>query len=516
MSDSTGASLTGREVLIRALVLRRLLQRVLGPAEKNVGILLPPTVAGAVANLALALDRRVSVNLNYSLTPELILYSIDEANVRHVITSRAFMQRMPIELGDAEAIVLEDLAKTATGLDKAAAALLSYLPLPLLERVLGINNIPGGDLMTIIFTSGSTGRPKGVMLPWRSIEANTGMVDALLHLKPDDVMMGVLPFFHSFGFTITLWTPLAIGIGAVYHTNPLEGRVIGRLIKEHGATILLGTPTFLRAYMQRLTPEDLASLEFVATGSERLPREVQDAFEAKFGIRPFQGYGATEMGPIVSANVPAVRAIDPNVMTLREGTVGKPALGVRVEVRDPRTGARLGPGERGLLWATGPHVMLGYLNQPEQTRNTVVDGWYNTGDIVTIDADGFISIVGRASRFAKVGGEQVPFAAVEEALSPLIGSSEDGMPRAVVSAVPSEKTGEQLVVVHTELDATPDELVKRLAAAGLPRIFIPSPADFHQIEAMPAIGIGKVDLEAIDRIARGFAAAKSAERQARA
>ncbi len=511
-SDSTGASLTGRETLIRAFVLRRLLRRALTPEEKNIGVLLPPTVAGAIANLALALDRRVSVNLNYSLTPDLIIYSIDEARVRHVITSKAFLQRMPVDLGPAEAIILEDLARSATTLDKIAAALLSYLPLPLLERILGIHDIPADDLMTVIFTSGSTGRPKGVMLPWRSIEANTGMVDALLHLRPDDVMMGVLPFFHSFGFTITLWTPLAVGVGAVYHTNPLEGRVIGRLIKEHGATILLGTPTFLRAYMQRLSPEDLASLEFVATGSERLPNEVADAFEAKFGIRPFQGYGATEMGPIVSANVPSIRALDPNEVTLREGTVGRPARWVRVEVRDPQTGARLPTGERGLLWVTGPHVMLGYLNQPEQTRNVVVDGWYNTGDIVTVDAEGFITIVGRASRFAKVGGEQVPFAAVEEALSPLVGAGEDGMPRAVVTAVPSERTGERLVVIHTPLETTPAELVKQMADAGLPRLFIPAAADFYEIAEMPAIGIGKVDLEAINRIASELAARRGANR----
>jgi acyl-[acyl-carrier-protein]-phospholipid O-acyltransferase/long-chain-fatty-acid--[acyl-carrier-protein] ligase len=356
--------------------------------------------------------------------------------------------------------------------------------------------------MTIIFTSGSTGRPKGVMLPWRSIEANAGMVDTLLHLRPDDVMLGVLPFFHTFGYTITLWTPLAIGIRAVYHTNPLEGRVVGRLIREHDATILLGTPTFLRAYMQRLSPDDLATLEVVATGSERLPLAVADAFEEKFGIRPFQGYGATELGPIVSANVPANRAAGSGVETLREGTVGRPARGVRVEVRDPETGARLGPGERGLLWVTGPHVMLGYLNEPEQTKRAVVDGWYNTGDMVTVDEDGFITIVGRASRFAKVGGEQVPFAAVEEALSPMTGAAEDGAPRAVVTAVPDEATGERLVVVHTELASSPAEIVKSLAAAGLPRLFIPAPADFHEIEAMPLIGLGKVDLEAIDRIAR--------------
>src|SRR5918998_2099523 len=514
LSDSTGAALTGRQTLVRALVLRRLLRRELATDERNIGVLFPPTVAAAVTNLALALDRRVAVNLNYSLSAELVRFSLQEAGLRHVITSRAFLERMPIDLGGVEVILLEDLAKGASAIDKGIAALLSFLPLPLLERVLGIDAIPEDDLMTIIFTSGSTGRPKGVMLPWRSIEANTGMVDSLLQLRRDDVMLGVLPFFHTFGYTITLWAMLAMGVGAVYHTNPLEARVISRLIRERGVTILLGTPTLLRAYMRRLSPEDFASVEIVATGSERLPQAVADEFESKFGIRPFQGYGATELGPIISANVPAARALGDPSLVLREGTVGRPAQGVRVEVRDPETGAVLGTGDPGLLWVTGPHVMLGYLNRPDLSEAVLEDGWYNTGDVVTIDADGFITIVGRQSRFAKIGGEQVPFVAIEEALATLTGGSEDGAPRAVVTAVPDEATGERLVVVHTALEQSPDELVKGLADAGLPRLFIPAPADFYEIDTMPLIGIGKVDLEAINRLARQRAMTRQTKRGA--
>ncbi|MCC2629168.1 MAG: 1-acyl-sn-glycerol-3-phosphate acyltransferase [Thermomicrobiales bacterium] len=513
ISDSTGASLTGRQTLLRVLVLRRLLRRAVGSDERNIGVLLPPTVAAAVTNLALALDRRVAVNLNYSLSEKLIRFSLQDAGLRHVITSRRFLARMPIDLGGVEVILLEDLATGASAIDKAMAALLSFLPLPLLERVLGIDAIPEDDLMTIIFTSGSTGRPKGVMLPWRSIEANTKMVNALLRLRGDDVMLGVLPFFHTFGYTITLWTMLAMGVGAVYHSNPLEARVISRLIREHRVTILLGTPTLLRAYMRRLPAEDFASVEIVATGSERLPQAVADDFERQFGIRPFQGYGATELGPIVSANVPAARALGDPAAVLREGTVGRPAAGVRVEVRDPETGDALGTDERGLLWVTGPHVMLGYLNQPDLTNAVLRDGWYNTGDVVTIDEDGFITIVGRESRFAKIGGEQVPFAAIEEVLAALTGGSEDGAPQAVVTAVPDEATGERLIVVHTALDQSPDELVKGLADAGLPRLFIPSPVDFYEIDTMPLIGIGKVDLEAINRFAQQVAADRQTKRK---
>ncbi|MDF3037900.1 MAG: 1-acyl-sn-glycerol-3-phosphate acyltransferase [Thermomicrobiales bacterium] len=515
LSDSTGTALTGREVLLRALVLRRLLRRTAPEGERAIGILLPPTVAAAVTNVALALDRRVAVNLNYSLSEELVQYSIAEAGLRRVITSRAFLERMPLDLGDVETVVLENLAPRATVVDKTVAALQSVLPLSILERVLGIHDISEDELMTVIFTSGSTGKPKGVMLSWRSIEANTGMVDALLRLRHDDVMLGVLPFFHTFGYTITLWTMLAMGVGAVFHTNPLESRVVGRLMRERGVTIVLGTPTLLRAYMRRLAPEDFATVEIVAAGSEPLPAAVIDEFEAKLGIRPFQGYGATELGPIVSANVPASRAQGDPARSLREGTVGRPALGVRVQVRDPETGEVLGPNERGVLWVTGPHVMLGYLNRPELTEQVVVDGWYNTGDVVTVDEDGFITIVGRESRFAKIGGEQVPFGVIEEALATLTGGSDNGSPRAVVTAVPDESSGERLVVVHTALEASPEELVKRMAALGLPRLFLPAPADFHEIEEMPLIGIGKVDLEAINRIAREATAARRAKAKAK-
>jgi acyl-[acyl-carrier-protein]-phospholipid O-acyltransferase/long-chain-fatty-acid--[acyl-carrier-protein] ligase len=514
LSDSTGAALTGRETLLRALVLRRLLRRTASAGERAVGILLPPTVAAAVTNLALALDRRVAVNLNYSLSEELVQYSIAEAGVSRVITSRAFLERMPLDLGGVETVILEDLAPRATLLDKAVAALQSILPLPVLERVLGIHDIPEDELMTIIFTSGSTGTPKGVMLSWRSIEANTGMVDALLRLRPDDVMLGVLPFFHTFGYTITLWTMLAMGVGAVFHTNPLDVRTVGRLMRERKVTIVLGTPTLLRAYMRRLSPEDFASVEMVAAGSERLPAAVSDEFEARIGIRPFQGYGATELGPIVSANVPASRALGDPAAVLREGTVGRPARGVRVQVRDPESGKVLGPGERGVLWVTGPHVMLGYLNRPELTEQVVVDGWYNTGDVVTIDEDGFITIVGRESRFAKIGGEQVPFGVIEEALATLTGGNEDGAPRAVVTAVPDEATGERLVVIHTELESSPEDLVKGMAEQGLPRLFLPAPVDFHEIDVMPLIGIGKVDLEEINRIAREATAGRRARAKA--
>ncbi len=286
-------------------------------------------------------------------------------------------------------------------------------------------------------------------------------------------------------------------------------------MRERGVTIVLGTPTLLRAYMRRLAPEDFATVEIVAAGSERLPAAVIDEFESQNRHSPLPGVRRDRAGSRSSRPTsppPGPWAIRRAV--LREGTVGRPARGVRVQVRDPETGQVLGPGERGVLWVTGPHVMLGYLNRPELTEQVVVDGWYNTGDIVTIDEDGFITIVGRESRFAKIGGEQVPFGVIEEALATLTGGSEDGAPQAVVTAVPDEATGERLVVVHTELEASPEDLIKGMAEQGLPRLFLPAPVDFHEIAEMPLIGIGKVDLEEINRIAREATVARRAKAKA--
>ena len=508
--DSTGASLNGVETLARALALRAILRRHLADDEARVGVMLPPTVAAAVANLALAFDRRTLVNLNYSLTGATVNRCAELAGLRHVVTSQRFLDRLPFTL-DVPTILLEDLAPEATAKDKATAALLAAAaPLPVLERAVGFGAIRRDDPLAVVFTSGTTGDPKGAVLSWGNVGANVEMVNEIIHLRPSDVLLGVLPFFHAFGFTITLWTALANDAAAAYHPNPLEGRAVGKLCREQHVTILLGTPTFLRSWTHRAPKEDFASVDVALVGGEPLSPHVADEFEARFGIRPGQGYGATELSPLVAANIPLNRAVGAQAFGAREGSVGRPAPGVRVRVTDLESDAPLGPNERGMLWVTGPNVMLGYLNRPEATAAVIRDGWYRTGDVATVDDDGFITIVGRVSRFAKIGGEMVPFAPIEEALQEILGSEEDGTPRAAVAGVPDPATGERIVVLHAPMAQSPADLVKALAARGLPPISLPSPRDFIEVEALPLAGIGKVDLRRVAAIA----AEKSAARRA--
>ena len=515
LSDSLGARLTGGDVLARAVGLRQVLRRALpGAADVPVAVLLPPSVPAAVVNLALAFDRRITINLNYTLTAEQLNAQLADAGVRQIITSRRFLAKLPLAL-NAGMVMLEDLAPQATRRDKLLAAVLAYAaPLPLVWRWLGLHQAREDDVMTIVFTSGSTDRPKGVQLSFGNLEASVEAVDSVLQLDPHDVLIGVLPFFHSFGSTITLWAALAKNIGAAYHTNPLDAQVVGRLCREEKGTILPVTPMFLRSYAQRTEPADFKTLEIVATGGEALPPAVAAGFEQRFGLRPFEAYGVTEMSPLISSNAPPARAAKGASATLREGTVGKPVAGVRAKVVDPQTGQELGAGERGLLLVTGPNVMRGYLNEPAATAAVMREGWYVTGDIAVIDEDGFITLVDRLSRFAKIAGEMVPFVTVERALAEIIGLAEDGGPRAVVTAVPDPTRGERLVVVHTALPRTPAELRDALAAQGLPNLFLPGRDSFVEVEVLPVVGSGKLDLKGIKQIALQAMTERGAKRPA--
>jgi acyl-[acyl-carrier-protein]-phospholipid O-acyltransferase/long-chain-fatty-acid--[acyl-carrier-protein] ligase len=348
-----------------------------------------------------------------------------------------------------------------------------------------------------------------VELTYGNIAANLAAVDHVVRFRPHDVMVGVLPFFHSFGSTITLWAGLTRDVAVAYHHNPLEAQAVGKLVRETGATVLPATPIFLRSYLRRCPAGDFRTLKVVPVGGERLPEDLSDEVAAAFGVRPLEGYGTTEMAPLVSANVPAGRALGEPDEWYRQGTVGRPVPGVRAKVVDLESGAALGAGERGMLLVTGPGLMKGYLGQPAATAAVIKDGWYVTGDVAEIDADGFITLVDRAGRFAKIAGEMVPLGAVDAALLAAVGADEAGMPRAVVTAVPDPARGERLVVLHTALDLSQAEVVRRMAAAGLPKLYLPAAADFFPLETLPVIGAGKLDLQGIKHLAAAATGALS-------
>ncbi len=509
-ADSSGKELSGERLLIGALVFRRMLLReVLAPDEKIVGVMVPPSIGGILANVALPLAGRVAVNLNYTVTSEVMNACIRQAGIRHVLTSRRLMEKVNLEI-DAELVYLEDLypAKVTLADKLVSAAIGKFAPLWLIEKLTGIDRIADDDLLTILFTSGSTGEPKGVMLSHRNVASNVQSIDQIVKLCDNDVAIGVMPFFHSYGYTATLWTMLSLPPKGIYHFSPLDAKIIGQMAKKHRATILMTTPTFLRSYTKRCDEDEFATLDVVFASAEKLPSEVSDAFEAKFGVRPSEAYGATEMSPLISLNVPASRS-PAGAENTREGSAGRPIPGVRAKVISPETGEELPIGESGMLLVTGDSVMKGYYKMPDKTAKVIRQGWYVTGDIAYLDEDGFIHITGRQSRFSKIGGEMVPHIRVEEAIQKVLGADEELL--AAVAAVPDPRKGERLVVLHRPIEKTPEEIGRLLADEGLPNLWIPGPDSYCEVEEIPVLGTGKLDLRRLKELAlERFGAACSA------
>jgi acyl-[acyl-carrier-protein]-phospholipid O-acyltransferase / long-chain-fatty-acid--[acyl-carrier-protein] ligase len=318
----------------------------------------------------------------------------------------------------------------------------------------------------------------------------------VIHFNPSDKVMGVLPFFHSFGFSISLWLPLIAGFGAVYHPNPMDAKTIGETIQKYKATILISTPTFYSGYMRRCTVEEFATLRYVIAGAEKLREQIRKAFKEKYGLDLLEGYGCTELAPVVSVNLPDVVDAPEPQTGHKPGTVGHPIPGVAVSIVDPDTGHPLPAGTEGMLIARGPNVMLGYLGEPELTKQALRDGWYITGDIASLDEDGFITITDRISRFSKIGGEMVPHMKIEEVINTILGDA-----ASVVTAVPDEQRGEKLIAFYSRNGMTADELWETLNRSDLPKLWIPKRENIHCIDSIPLLGSGKIDLKKVKALA---------------
>jgi acyl-[acyl-carrier-protein]-phospholipid O-acyltransferase/long-chain-fatty-acid--[acyl-carrier-protein] ligase len=500
MADSTGASLTYGETLLRSLALGRVLSRLLGP-ESYVGLLLPPTVPSAVANLALGLWGKIPVNLNYTASQALVDSSIDQTGIQHVLTSRKVLDRFKIT-PKGTLIFLEDIPKQVRLTDKLwAAAVSRVVPIAALGAFLpGLRGDHLDATATVIFTSGSTGDPKGVVLSHRNVLSNVHQMNEHIHLLEDESVLGILPFFHSFGFTVAIWTVLTLGKRVAYHFSPLDAKIIGSLCEKHGVTMIVGTPTFMRTYLQRCEPSQFATLVHLLLGAEKLKPDLAREIIDKLGIEPMEGYGCTELSPVVSVNVrhevtfPDGRTVHGN----RLGTVGIPLPGTAIRTVDLQTGADLPRGTEGMILVAGPQVMVGYLNRPEQTAKVLKDGWYTTGDLGYVDPDGFLKITGRLSRFSKIGGEMVPHEAVESEIMTVARANEQ---QVAVTALPDPKRGERLIVLYTDLGMPIEEVCRGLKAGTFPKIWVPSKEDFIQVEELPTLGTGKLNLRQLREIA---------------
>ena len=491
MADGQRPRLNYFQALAGALVLARRLRK-LWQGQEMVGVLLPPSVPGALVNFAAMLMGKVPVNLNYTVSNETLASCAQQCSLKTIVTARVFLEKVRIQ-PPGEIIFIEDVAKDVGFGERLSAALAaSLLPSKRVAQFAGCGRPAAlDDIATIIFSSGSTGDPKGVILTHYNIASNVAQLSQVFMLHADDRIMGILPFFHSFGFTGTLCLPAATGIGVVFHPNPLDSRVIGALVNKYSVTMLLATPTFLNAYTRRCTPEEFGSLRFVMAGAEKLPDRISQAFEDHFGIRPHEGYGCTECSPAVTVNTIDFRAASFRQVGAKRGSIGHPLPGMTVKIVDPDTMQPVGVDEPGLLLVRGPNIMQGYLNKPEKTADVLRDGWYNTGDIARLDEDGFLKITDRLSRFSKIGGEMVPHIKVEDLLQELAGASEQTF---VVTAIPDEKKGERLIVLHTLDEPQLEECLEKLGNSDLPALWRPRPDQFLRIEKLPYLGTGKLDL----------------------
>jgi acyl-[acyl-carrier-protein]-phospholipid O-acyltransferase/long-chain-fatty-acid--[acyl-carrier-protein] ligase len=320
----------------------------------------------------------------------------------------------------------------------------------------------------------------------------------VLLFRQKDRMCGFLPLFHSFGFTCCMWCPLITGFPTHFHPNPLDAAGIAEAVRTHRLTVLLATPTFLLSYYRRARPEDFASLRLVVTGAEKLRLRVADAFREKFGIEPLEGYGCTELSPVVAANLPDVTAGGVRQIGTKRGSVGHPIPGVAVRIVDPETGVPRAVGEPGLLLVKGPNVMRGYLGDSGKTAEVIADGWYNTGDIAKVDEDGFVFLTDRLARFSKIGGEMVSHLVVEEEYLREFSHTEVVL---AVTSVPDDRRGERLVVLYTDSAGGPERLHPIIEKSPVPNLWKPGPNDYYRLNAMPLTGSGKLDLSALRRLA---------------
>lgn len=463
--------------------------------DERIAIVLPAGKGSLVANLAVILAGKIPVDLNFTMGRAANESCCKRASLRVAISATQFIERVKDFPWPERVLKLDELMP---GLKSRIALwwMISLLvPARLLLRLLQIPKQGGHAEATLLFTSGSTGEPKGVVLSHRNIVGNVAQFCVLLDLKKDDGILASLPFFHSFGSTVTLWYPLIEGVLIVTYPNPLEAAKNAELIERYKLTLLLATPTFLRGYLRKAEPHQLRSLRLIITGAEKLPIDLAKTFEERFKQRVFEGYGLTETSPVVSVNLPEPQPSRPGEHvqpSSRLGSVGRMAQGIAAEIREPETGRKLSLDESGMLWLRGPNIFEGYLHDPERTAEVIRDGWLKTGDIGRFDEDGFLYIEGRLSRFSKIGGEMVPHEAIEQKIIDLLGlAGRDERPFAIMG-VQDEAKGEALVLLSA-VDVDLAQLRDKLREAGVPNLWIAK--QILRVEAIPVLASGKLDLK---------------------
>ncbi|QPF85381.1 acyl-[ACP]--phospholipid O-acyltransferase [Bradyrhizobium genosp. L] len=483
IEDALGTKLTYRKLILGAQVLSRKLEQGTSVGE-YVGVLLPNSAGVAVAFFALQTIGRIPAMLNFSAGPVNVLAAMKAAQVKTVLTSKAFIEKGKLDrliaaiAGQARVVYLEDVRETISLSDKIAGFRAGIAP-----RVARQANDPA----VVLFTSGSEGTPKGVVLSHRNILANAAQALARVDANARDKVFNVLPVFHSFGLTGGMMMPILGGIPIFMYPSPLHYRIVPELIYQTGATILFGTDTFLTGYARSAHAYDFRTLRLVIAGAEAVKERTRQIYMERYGVRILEGYGVTETAPVLAMNTP---------MANRQGTVGRisPLMQYRL---DPVPGIE----EGGRLSVKGPNVMLGYLRAENPgVLEPLTDGWHDTGDIVTVDAQGFIAIKGRAKRFAKIAGEMVSLSAVEAMATAL-------WPQAASVAVslPDQRKGERIVLLTTERNADRSAMQRQAKTTGASELAVP--ADIRIVDKVPLLGTGKTDYVGATALAKELAAA---------
>ena len=508
MADSTGVEVSGNKFITGTVMIAGALKARLGGSQ-NIGLLLPTSVGGSMGNMALLTLGKTVVNLNYSSGQKSLLHALKIADITKVVASRQFVTKLKAKgfdmteaLADVEVIYLEEIKEQmskAKGL--MTLMLVKLLPASLLS-MLFVKNSKRDDTAAILFSSGSEGTPKGIELSHRNMMGNIKQTTTLLNPADSDVMLGTLPIFHSFGLTVTTLLPLIEGIPVVCHPDPTDGLGIGKMAAKHEATMLFATATFFRLYTRnrKLHPLMFSHLRMVVAGAEKLPNEIRDEFKKKFGHDIYEGYGATETTPVASVNIPDVLMQDSWKVQKgnKIGTVGLPLPGSSFKIVDPESFQTLQTGEEGMILIGGTQIMKGYIGDEEKTASVIkeIDGirWYVTGDKGRLDEDGFLTIVDRYSRFAKVAGEMVSLGLVEREIVKVLGEDD----QISVSALPDEKKGEKLVLL-LEGEMEIDELKEKIKSLEMNPLFVPS--FYFKVDELPKLGTGKSDFKGAKKLA---------------
>lgn len=492
-------------ILAAALAFAKLIRRETD--KPRVAIVLPPGKAGLIANLAVVFAGKTPVNLNFTAGHDAIQSTIRQSGVDRFITADPFVRKVSsFPWPPNRDLILVERELPALGKQIFKWLMLSkLLPTRLVGWWFGLNRRRNHDEALLLFTSGSSGEPKGVILSHRNLLANVCQFATRLEAPFGSSILGSLPLFHSFGSTVTLWFPVIEGLNLVTYPNPIDAKRNAELISLHQINLLLATPTFLRGYMKRIDPAQLASLQLVVTGAEKLPLSLANAFMEKFHILPQEGYGLTETSPATNVNLPdppAENGATP-VPSSRPGSVGQLMPGLAIRLTDPATDKMVPLDRQGMIWFKGANVFSGYLNKPEISAQMLKEGWFRTGDIGRMDADGFLYIEGRISRFSKIAGEMVPHERVEAAINKVLGLDAETERRIAVIGLPDEQKGETIVLLSTihgsALEQQCIDLRYRLLDDGLPSLWCPKA--ILQVEEIPVLASGKLDIKACESLA---------------